>query len=115
MPSPRAPLAVASITVHVLLLILRRTGRQVLVEHHPGIEVFQNPGVTSGRIVGGVNSLGVLFPPINPQPNWQPNLVICLLGSEQVEILVLSDQFLESADVDDLRRGKLLLKVHRSQ
>src|ERR1700730_11353730 len=42
------------------------TGRQILVEHHPGIEVFQNPGVTSGRIVGGVNSLGVLFPPINP-------------------------------------------------
>ena len=72
------------------------------------MEVSQDSGVAAGWIIVAVLHLGVLFAPINPQPLRQPDLVSCLLRSEQMEILIVSDQFLESTSRDDITLNKLM-------
>src|SRR5438093_790850 len=66
------------------------------MRNHPCVQIPQRARVTAGGIVGAVLELRVLLAPIDPQPQRQSDPVCRLLRAEHVDILVLSDESLQS-------------------
>src|SRR5450755_3726634 len=96
------------------MLLLRRCGRRriagriVLVSEHDLEHRFQESGITSGWIAGGVARTGLVFAPIDPQPVRNPEIVVGFLGTKRMEILVVSDELLECAATHNLVGGELV-------
>lgn len=76
---------------------------------HPRIGVAKGERVTAGRVVRQRGCLWMLLPPVDPQPRGKAKIVVCLLRTEEREVLVVPDELFQGRPVDDLGGGKLLL------
>src|SRR5262249_45299652 len=56
---------------------------------------------------GGVVDLGVPLAPVDAEPGGHRDLVVCLLGPQHAEVLVVADQAREGAAGGDVVGGEL--------
>jgi len=76
-------------------------GEEVLVGHHPLVDLLQDVRVAARRVGGRVLDSRMGLPPVDAEPERDRDGVARLLGAQLAEVLVLADQLLQGrAGVD---------------
>ncbi len=78
-------------------VLLRHTGFEILMGDHPLVHLLEDVGIAARGIGRGIDQLGMRAAPDHPQPERDADLVLGLVGPQQGEVLVGSDQRLERA------------------